>query len=172
MVNSASLMRSPSRACLRPRLRLRVSCAFAYPRHIRVYAVRVCGRPRVCDPPPGRPCPRPPQLFSMLLAPFQALNFTGMGGPMGVYEPGDTDRCDTGGMHCVARDEVGFYMRPPSDDGEGWDLLTLRPGSGPHGENAERKKRGPPDAYCPPAFDCNGVAPPLYHHNQYLGMKK
>jgi hypothetical protein len=108
----------------------------------------------------------------MLLAPFQALNFTGMGGPMGVYEPGDTDRCDTGGMNCVARDEVGFYMRPPGDDGEGWDLLTSRPGSGPHGENAERKKRGPPDAYCPPAFDCNGVAPPLYHHNQYLGMKK
>jgi hypothetical protein len=108
----------------------------------------------------------------MLLAPFQALNFTGMGGPMGVYEPGDTDRCDTGGMHCVARDEVGFYMRPPGDDGEGWDLLSLRPGSGPHGENGDRKTRGPPDAYCPPAFDCNGVAPPLYHHNQYLGMKK
>lgn len=30
------------------------------------------------------------QLFSMMLAPFQALNFTGMGDPMGVYDPYDT----------------------------------------------------------------------------------
>jgi hypothetical protein len=48
----------------------------------------------------------------MMLAPFQALNFTGMGGPMGVYEPYDTDACDPGGTHCVARDNEAFYVRP------------------------------------------------------------
>ena len=159
-------------------------------------------------------------LFSMVLAPFQALNFTGMGGPMGVYEPYDTDACDTGGTHCVARDNEAFYARPgrserrkdkrawrctlpriavlqsPSfypgstasmlhaeahegfigflaggKDGEGWDLQSLRPpDGGPHGVNGDRKVRkgGQPDAFCPAAFDCNGVAPPLYHPNNYL----
>ena len=47
-----------------------------------------------------------------MLAPFQALNFTGMGGPMGVYEPYDTDKCDPGGTHCVARDNEANYARP------------------------------------------------------------
>ena len=89
---------------------------------------------------------------------------------MGVYEPGDTDRCDVGGMHCVARDEVGYYVRPGGDDGEGWDLLSLKAGTGgPHGHDGDRKTgKRVVDAYCPPAFDCNGVAPPLYHPNNYL----
>jgi hypothetical protein len=48
----------------------------------------------------------------MMLAPFQALNFTGMGGPMGVYEPYDTDACDSSGMHCTAMDNEAFYATP------------------------------------------------------------
>lgn len=55
---------------------------------------------------------RPTQLFSMMLAPFQSLNFTGMGGPMGVYEPYDTDACDSSGMHCTEMDNEAYYTHP------------------------------------------------------------
>jgi len=48
----------------------------------------------------------------MLLAPVQALSFTGMGGATGVYEGTDTDRCDTGGTSCAVRDSEAFYKRP------------------------------------------------------------
>ena len=56
-------------------------------------------------------------------------------------------------------------------DGEGWNLQSLRPPvGGPHGPNGDRKARkgGQADAFCPPAFDCNGVSPPSYHPNNYL----
>jgi hypothetical protein len=40
------------------------------------------------------------------------LEFTGMGGPMGVETDFDTDRCRPGGMNCVARDNEGYYEKP------------------------------------------------------------
>mmetsp|Transcript_59458 Transcript_59458/g.158222 ORF Transcript_59458/g.158222 Transcript_59458/m.158222 type:complete len:80 (+) Transcript_59458:61-300(+) len=57
---------------------------------------------------------------------MQSLNFTGMGGPMGVYEPYDTDVCDPGGLRCRARDNEGFY----GDSADGFDVDG---GGGPHG---------------------------------------
>ena len=89
---------------------------------------------------------------------------------MGVYEPYDTDVCDSGGTNCVASDNEAFYARPGGDDGKGWDLASLRPDTGgPHGRNGDRRKSGRRvEAFCPPAFDCNGVAPPLYHPNNFL----
>mmetsp|Transcript_66197 Transcript_66197/g.96923 ORF Transcript_66197/g.96923 Transcript_66197/m.96923 type:complete len:107 (+) Transcript_66197:56-376(+) len=106
----------------------------------------------------------------MLLAPVQALPFTGMGGATGVYDGTDMDRCDTGGTSCVARDNEAFYTRPGGDDGTGWDLISGSSdiAGGPHGHNGDRKVRSAVSAFCPKAFDCNGVAPPLYHPNNYL----
>jgi len=68
---------------------------------------------------------------------LQALQFTGMGGPMGVYENYDTDACQDGGTFCVARDNEGYYGDPRMD------ALAVS-GAG---------------AACPPAFDCNGLDP-------------
>eukprot|EP00291_Cryptomonas_curvata_P014405 CAMPEP_0172151650 /NCGR_PEP_ID=MMETSP1050-20130122/350_1 /TAXON_ID=233186 /ORGANISM="Cryptomonas curvata, Strain CCAP979/52" /LENGTH=107 /DNA_ID=CAMNT_0012819785 /DNA_START=174 /DNA_END=497 /DNA_ORIENTATION=- len=99
---------------------------------------------------------------------MQSLNFTGMGGPMGVYEPYDTDVCEPGGLRCVSRDNEGNY----GDDVSG-DILGPGTGRGPHGppgqpRGGKNKKKGrgplhrPP---CPPAFDCNGINPKYYHQH-------
>jgi hypothetical protein len=51
-----------------------------------------------------------------------------------------------------------------NNDGEGWDLLSIRPdpGDGPHGRAGDRRQRAPPFRNCPPGFDCTGTAVYLY----------
>mmetsp|Transcript_41333 Transcript_41333/g.130052 ORF Transcript_41333/g.130052 Transcript_41333/m.130052 type:complete len:85 (+) Transcript_41333:34-288(+) len=77
----------------------------------------------------------------------QMLQFTGMGGPMGVYDEYDTGVCGDGGTNCVARDNEGYYGL------KGVDPSLI----GDDGSVA-----------CPPAFDCNGVAPQFWHPNNYI----
>ena len=47
---------------------------------------------------------------------LQSLQFTGMGGPMGVYENYDTGICQDGGRHCEASDNEDFYGDPAADE--------------------------------------------------------
>jgi hypothetical protein len=66
----------------------------------------------------------------------QSLQFTGMGGPMGVYENYDTNRCQDGGTFCVQMDNEGFYGNPVDE------AVALAGGKNP---------------FCPKALDCNGL---------------
>lgn len=74
-----------------------------------------------------------------------SLNFTGMGGPMGVYDGYDTDRCSAGGTNCSALDNEGNYG---SGSGSNTSILGM---AGPHGETSPQKyARGFGCAMCAP----------------------
>eukprot|EP00290_Baffinella_frigidus_P029165 CAMPEP_0180221430 /NCGR_PEP_ID=MMETSP0987-20121128/19871_1 /TAXON_ID=697907 /ORGANISM="non described non described, Strain CCMP2293" /LENGTH=104 /DNA_ID=CAMNT_0022182847 /DNA_START=1 /DNA_END=315 /DNA_ORIENTATION=- len=81
------------------------------------------------------------KMLSCLL--FSKMNFTGMGGPMGAYDDYDTDICNDGGTHCVARDNEGYYGKFMSGAGAGG--------------------KGGAGGICPAAFDCVGLPAELWH---------
>jgi hypothetical protein len=98
---------------------------------------------------------------------LMSLNFTGMGGPMGVYDGYDTDRCQAGGTQCSSMDNEANY-----GSGGGSVTSILGMSGGPHGEK-------PALWLCALSHPCidtipctwHGAVSRYYHFNRKLSIE-